>query len=208
MTPNRNLSRQEQKAATRESLKKAAIACFESQGFAQAKISDITRGAGVAQGTFYVHFASKEVLLDELLAEFNQGLVARLAPAWFHAADRPLPERIRGTAEIFLAYWEEHHAFVEIYAERAAAGLGVEALRDGINPEAAGLMTGKLAEFVGTRGLSAPAARLVVYGLLALWARVGLQALFREDVSHAEAVDTLASLTVGALSGVLPNGME
>ena len=206
MAPKRNATRQAKKAATREGLKKAAIACFREGGYAQTRIGNITKAAGVAQGTFYVHFPSKEALLDELLAEFNEGLVARLTPVWLDGTDAAWRERIRHTAETFLDHWEDNRGFVEIYAERVAAGLTVAALRDGINPEAAGLMTEQLAAFVGARGLSPSAALLVVQGLLALWARIGLQCLFNDDVNRDDAVAALERLTVGALEGVLPGG--
>ena len=76
------MTRKEQKERTREGIMPAAESCFIEQGYAQTQIAHITKKAGVAQGTFYVHFADKRVLLDELLTEFNQGLVARYQELW------------------------------------------------------------------------------------------------------------------------------
>jgi AcrR family transcriptional regulator len=45
---------------TKESLIEAAIKLFEEQGYHSTKVSDIVREAGVAQGTFYLYFKSKE----------------------------------------------------------------------------------------------------------------------------------------------------
>lgn len=211
MAPEPSLNRQQQKARTREALKRAAVACIHERGFAATRIADITRTAGVAQGTFYVHFASKEALLDDLLVEFNEGLAQRLAPLWL---DPPAPSdaaldqaalaaRIRRTAEAFLDHWDRHRGFVLIYADRLASGLTVETLRDGINPQAAALLGERLATLLGARTLEPSRTRLAVHGLLALWARIGLQYLFSDDVDRDTAADTLERLSRGALGGLL-----
>ena len=54
-------------AITRKALLDAARLLFASDGFALTKISHITETAGVALGTFYVHFSSKEEILRELV---------------------------------------------------------------------------------------------------------------------------------------------
>jgi AcrR family transcriptional regulator len=225
MAAKLGVTRQEQKTQTRQALKRAAVSCIREHGFVATRIGDITRAAGVAQGTFYVHFPSKEALLDELLGEFNEGLVARLAPRWLErggmepaeAPDGSAPaqriertERIRRTAGAFLDYWAEHREFVEIYADRLASGLTVETLRDGINPQAAGMLGARLAALLGGRTLDPTAAQLAVHGLLALWARIGLQYLFAKEVEvdRETAVSTLVRLSRGALDGLLADDGE
>lgn len=58
--------RQEQKAATARRIFAAAVTLFREQGFANTTVEQITRAAGVAKGTFFAHFASKEALLDHI----------------------------------------------------------------------------------------------------------------------------------------------
>lgn len=195
--------RQSQKAETRDALKQAALACFSEKGMARTRVGDVTTRAGTAAGTFYVHFPSKEALLDELLADFNAGLVSRLLPAW-SAAGGDLADQLRASANAFLDHWQEHRGFVEVYVQRAAEGLSLAQLRDGINPEAASLVTSALKAEARRRGGELAGASLVSTALLALWVRVGLQALFRPEVTREAAVDTLVRLTLGALSSVLP----
>jgi AcrR family transcriptional regulator len=44
----------------KDNLIQAALKLFEEQGYHTTKVSDIVREAGVAQGTFYLYFKSKE----------------------------------------------------------------------------------------------------------------------------------------------------
>lgn len=50
----------------REGIVEAALKLFEEQGYHQTKVSDIVREAGVAQGTFYLYFQSKEDLFRSI----------------------------------------------------------------------------------------------------------------------------------------------
>jgi AcrR family transcriptional regulator len=62
-------TRKLQAAQTEVELKQAALVVFERQGYLNTKITDITRQAGRAAGSFYTHFPSKEALLESLLAD-------------------------------------------------------------------------------------------------------------------------------------------
>lgn len=52
--------------ATRQRLLRAALDLFTSRGYHASTTPEIARRAGVAEGTIYRHFASKEELLNEL----------------------------------------------------------------------------------------------------------------------------------------------
>ena len=60
--------------ATRQRILGAAEEAFGKSGFFRASISDITRGAGVAQGTFYLYFQNKEEVLGELVRHMGREL--------------------------------------------------------------------------------------------------------------------------------------
>ena len=66
---------EERKRQTREGLLKAAGEVFRERGYHKTLISDIVSRAGVAQGTFYLHFASKREIFDGLLDTMMAGLV-------------------------------------------------------------------------------------------------------------------------------------
>jgi len=196
--------RQEQKAKTRKALIDAALGCFEQTGFRETSIGAITSAAGVAHGTFYVHFASKDALLDELLDDFNQGLVQRLAPLWHGSGLETLPVHIHASAETFLAYWAERQGFVETYTQKVADGISLIDLRQGLAIPVLDLAAAQLEHIAQDVGADFPESRLVVQSLLALWARVGLHHLFDGSIDRSGAADLLTRLTLGALQGVLP----
>ena len=57
---------------TRRRLLDAAEAVFGELGYPDASIVKITEAAGVAQGTFYLYFDSKQAVFDELVRDLNQ----------------------------------------------------------------------------------------------------------------------------------------
>lgn len=59
--------RQELALKTRENLIEAAKKVISVKGFKEASIQDITEEAGVAKGTFYTYFKTKEEIVEELL---------------------------------------------------------------------------------------------------------------------------------------------
>ena len=56
---------------TRQQLVSAAIDVFHDNGFQKTRISDIVARAGLAQGTFYLHFKSKEKIFHHICSEFK-----------------------------------------------------------------------------------------------------------------------------------------
>lgn len=67
--------RQAQRLETRQRVYEAAIAEFKQSGVAEADVGAIVSAAGVARGTFYFHFPTKEHVLEEV----ERNLVIRLA---------------------------------------------------------------------------------------------------------------------------------
>jgi AcrR family transcriptional regulator len=62
---------------TRARLFKAAVRLFAEHGYEGTTVERIVRGAGVAKGTFFIHFATKDAVVTELVR--NQVRFARRA---------------------------------------------------------------------------------------------------------------------------------
>jgi TetR/AcrR family transcriptional repressor of uid operon len=71
--------RDRQREDTRNRVFDAALAEFRRVGFADAQVSRIATAAGVAHGTFFFHFPSKDHVLGELQRRGELRTVARLA---------------------------------------------------------------------------------------------------------------------------------
>ncbi len=100
---------------TREKLLQAAEIEFGERGFHDAAISGITQRAGVALGTFYVHFESKEAIFRDLVSYMGHLTRAWIAPRVAAAADRLTAERLGLTA--FIEFVREHRNLYRIVSE-------------------------------------------------------------------------------------------
>ncbi|OBJ49842.1 TetR/AcrR family transcriptional regulator [Mycobacterium asiaticum] len=80
MTSSNKLSARETKRLqTRERLMGAAVAEFKRSGMADADVSAIVAAAGVAHGTFFFHFPTKEHVLLELEHREEQRMANQFA---------------------------------------------------------------------------------------------------------------------------------
>lgn len=68
-------TRAEKSIENRNSILQAAAEVVGELGYAEASIARITQRAGLAQGTFYLYFDSRQALFDELLPHMGQGLL-------------------------------------------------------------------------------------------------------------------------------------
>ncbi len=90
----------------------AAIEVFAEKGFHHARISDIARRAGVADGTIYLYFRNKDDVLLTIFEEKMGVLLAGLAVA-LEGADDP-SERIRRFARYHFRQVRDHRALAEV----------------------------------------------------------------------------------------------
>src|SRR3712207_9040264 len=78
MRPARSLSTQTRAASgdKREAIMRAATKVFARSGYFNSKVADVAREAGVADGTVYLYFKSKEEILRSIF-ERNTGEAVR-----------------------------------------------------------------------------------------------------------------------------------
>lgn len=155
--------------ATRRALLDAAEAVFEEFTYDRAAVSEITRRAGVAQGTFYVYFPDKEAAFVELVRDLNHDLRRTIAEAVEGISDRLEMERVG--LRVFFDYITEHRALYKLVREaefvdeevhrwhyrtlRAGYARGLRAAQAGgqiagdIEPETLSIVLMGIAEFLG-----------------------------------------------------------
>jgi AcrR family transcriptional regulator len=65
----------------RDAILAAALEEFSARGFADARLDDVARRAGVAKGTIYLYFRDKEALFQELVRTMVSPLVGAITAA-------------------------------------------------------------------------------------------------------------------------------
>ena len=83
--------REAQRRLTRQRVYAAALAEFKRTGLADADVGDIAAAAGVARGTFYFHFPTKEHVLAELERHEEARLVGQLSKFLAELEKQPGP---------------------------------------------------------------------------------------------------------------------
>ncbi len=76
-----------EREAIRNRLLAAGRERFARYGLRKTTVEELAHAAGIAKGTFYLFFASKEALYAELLLQELPNLVQRLLERSFHAVD-------------------------------------------------------------------------------------------------------------------------
>jgi AcrR family transcriptional regulator len=112
------------RAATRARLLASGTELFARRGLHGVTTHDIARAAGVASGTFYLHFKDKQSLFREIVFEAVRDLRARLERATEAAPNRSGAVRSRIRALIDFA--EENRDLVRVLFGRGHAAADVE----------------------------------------------------------------------------------
>jgi AcrR family transcriptional regulator len=88
---------------------------FGERGFSESSIVGITQRAGVALGTFYTYFDSKEALFHALVEDMSAQVRDHVAPVLKDSPD--VMEGERGALESFLRFAREHRDVYRIIDE-------------------------------------------------------------------------------------------
>jgi AcrR family transcriptional regulator len=102
---------------TRQKLLDAAEQVFGELGYHAASIVKITEAAGVGQGTFYLYFASKKEIFDELVRDLNRRIRHAMTEASAEAKSR-LEAELLGFRGYF-EFTEQHPGLYKIIRQSA-----------------------------------------------------------------------------------------
>lgn len=173
--------------ATRQRLLDAAEIEFGVRGFHAASITDITQRAGVAQGTFYLYFPSKEEAMRELVRHMGHELRHALTSATAGASDRLTAERLG--FEAFARFSLEHRNLYRVVMESQFVDEAI--YRDYYEALAKGYVTG-LQRAIGRGEVRDVDAETAAWALMGIAHFVGLRyAIWQEREPPPEALDAV-----------------
>lgn len=95
----------------------AAVEVFADRGFDQAKMDDIAQAAGVAKGTIYYHFKSKEELFAGLMDEGMEKLID-CARRHIDSFDSPI-EQLNGLIHAHCTFFIENGKLAKLLLNEA-----------------------------------------------------------------------------------------
>ncbi|KDA05781.1 TetR family transcriptional regulator [Microbacterium sp. CH12i] len=101
--------------ATRHRLLEAAETVFADLGYHEASIVKITESAGVALGTFYLYFDSKQTIFEALVIDLNRRVRHAMSESMAAAKDRIEAERLG--FEGFFRFTAAHPALYRVVRE-------------------------------------------------------------------------------------------
>ncbi|HVL89919.1 MAG TPA: TetR/AcrR family transcriptional regulator [Actinomycetota bacterium] len=194
--PARRLTKGER---TRARLVAAAEQVFEQGSYDEASIVEITRQAGVSQGTFYLYFPSKLEIFREVVRDLSHQLRSHIAQTVEGAATRAEVER-QGF-EAFFAFVQQHPGLYRIirqaeFVDRDIYRYHYERLAEGY-----------------TRGLRAAVkagefrdvdVEVLAYALMGMGELIGARWLLWED----EPGGKVPAKVVDALVGIVLEGVK
>lgn len=112
---------------TRESLIVAARTVFERDGYLEARLSDISKEAGVAVGSFYVYFASKEEIFAAVLEQVQDEMPHPHVSGASRGA-RPIAD-IEASNRAYLTWYRRNARFMRALEQAATSDDNLRELR-------------------------------------------------------------------------------
>ncbi|BBY08481.1 TetR/AcrR family transcriptional regulator [Mycobacterium noviomagense] len=200
-TRRRRAVSDEDKSARRDQIMAAAKKVFARKGFHATTIADIAKEAGLAYGSIYWYFDSKDELFHALMAVEEQALRAHVAAAVTAFAGAGLDASFRPAVQATFEFFEADKATVKLlFRDAYALGDRFEKHLGGIYER----FIDDIETFIATaqeRGevITAP-PRMVAYTLAALIGQLAHRRLSTDDgVSAAEVADFVVSLVLDGL---------
>jgi AcrR family transcriptional regulator len=167
---------------TRGRLLEAAKKIFSERGYYNTRISHIIDEAGVARGTFYLYFRSKEEIFRELLKEVVEELKARIRV--IDLSGDPV-EQVRENIERVIELALEERELARIVLQRNCDP-ELFKITDSFFEEVCGLIKGSLDKGIAL-GLIRPCnTEVVARGIMGALKEIIVGVLDKEDVDPKE----------------------
>ncbi|HLR69330.1 TetR family transcriptional regulator [Virgibacillus alimentarius] len=104
----------------KENIIRSAIDVFQEKGIEKAKVSDIVKGAGIAQGTFYLYFPTKLAVMPSIAQVMVEKTLEEIKKAV--QQDSPFSRQLEQVVDaVFYITNEYREIFALIYAGLASS---------------------------------------------------------------------------------------
>lgn len=113
---------QETREARRTQIKQTALRVFSERGYHETSVSDLVDAAGVARGTFYLYFDSKDAIFLELLDDLTAHLRSNVTGIDLSPSAAPMFEQLHAIVVRILRTVVENRPLTRIIF-REAVGL-------------------------------------------------------------------------------------
>ena len=170
------MARDNRKLVTREKIMRSALRLFAVRGFDAVSVQSIGEDAGIAHGTIFWHFGSKETLYIEVMRWAGEQFVEAMDEVLMR---RNVTFTELATAE--LAYFRAH-------------------------PQVGRLALAIVFEAIGPHPELAPALKLFNMRTGEIWRRWVNKAMERGDIAPDIDAEDLVHIIVSAISGILVTG--
>jgi AcrR family transcriptional regulator len=172
-------ARTERGERTRARLLEAAEQIFTELGYHDASIVKIAEAAGVAPGTFYLYFAGKLEIFDELVEDLNGRVRRAMAEAASRGRTRPEAERLG--YEAFFRFTAEHPGLYRVI--RQAEFVSPQALRLHYDRIVRGYVRG-LSEAMARGEIATGDPEVLAWALMGVGEMIGLRWILWGDTGE------------------------
>ena len=185
------------RTARRAELASAAAAVFAERGVANTAISDIVKAAGVAQGTFYLYFDSKDDVVLAVVDQIATEMVAAIEAA-VSAPGASAVEKFGRLHDVLMSFDEEASAVqLADFLHRPENRPLHDRMAEQFTPALIPLVEGIVAQGVGEGSFDVPDVRAAAWFVLG-----GLQSAELSGTPVAEmpaAIEAATELALRAL---------
>jgi AcrR family transcriptional regulator len=188
------------RTATRGRLLDAGKSLFAERGIHGVTSHDIARRAGVAAGTFYLHFQDKAELFREIALEAVALLRSQLEQAV--NAEPNAKSAVRAHAEALVCFAEQNREVIRILFSHDGEAAAIES--DVLDQLASTIEAARQRRIESGDMPAELEPAVLAQALVGMWARV--VAWWAEDPTRAERERVIATLVHIQLSGTHPPG--
>ncbi|KAB8194881.1 TetR family transcriptional regulator [Nonomuraea phyllanthi] len=189
------------RTARRQEILDAAVRVFARKGFATSRIEDVAAAAGIAKGTVYLYFDSREALLAAAFEDYAARSAALLTDLGAGPPLERLARLVRGAAEMLAAHPDHARVLLDVWAsapirtQSATSPLDMARVYSDVRQAVTGLLREAEAQGVLRPGVDERHAAVIVgaiEGCLLQW-------LVDPRLPLTELADTIADVCVAGV---------